>query len=112
MKDAILKDFENWNSGFGAWSAWADQFYTEDVQYDYRGTQYDLGGLKDAMRPKLETSQRVRINNILISEDWAAIHFWSSVTNENGEKEAENHMQFLHFVKTDSGVKVDMCFAK
>ena len=38
MKAAILKDFDAWNSGYEAWPAWADEFYTSDVMYDYRGT--------------------------------------------------------------------------
>ncbi len=112
MKALILQDFENWNSGYEAWSAWADKFYTDDVTYDYRGTEYDLAGLKEAMKPLVESEQRVRINNILISEDWVAIHFWNVVTDKDGNKDVFNHMQFLHFVQTDDGLKVDMCWAK
>ena len=33
-------------------------------------------------------------------------------TDEEGNKEAFNHMQFLHFVRTEEGGKVDMCWAK
>ena len=46
MKAAILKDFDAWNGGYEAWPAWADEFYTSDVMYDYRGTKYDRSGLK------------------------------------------------------------------
>ena len=112
MKAAILKDFDAWNSGYEAWSAWADEFYTDGVMYDYRGTKYDLNGLKAAMKDMVESERRVRINNILISEDWAAIHFWNVVTDADGNKDAFNHMQFLHFVETENGLKVDMCWAK
>ena len=80
--------------------------------YDYRGTKYDLNGLKAAMQDMVEHEQRMRINNILISEDWAAIHFWNVVTDADGNKDAFNHMQFLHFIETDNGLKVDMCWAK
>ena len=89
-----------------------DEFYTDDVMYDYRGTQYGLEDLKPAMKDMIESEQRVRINNILISEDWAAIHFWNVVTSEDGSKDAWNHMQFLHFVETEDGLKVDLCWAK
>ncbi len=112
MKAAILQDFEAWNSGYDTWCAWADEFYTDDVMYDYRGTQYGLEDLKPAMKDMIESEQRVRINNILISEDWAAIHFWNVVTSEDGSKDAWNHMQFLHFVETEDGLKVDLCWAK
>lgn len=112
MKAAILKDFDAWNSGYDAWCAWADELYTDDVMYDYRGTQYDLAGLKTAMQSMIESEQRVRINNILISEDWAAVHFWNVVTSADGSRDAFNHMQFIHFVETEDGLKVDMCWAK
>ena len=112
MKAAILKDFDAWNSGYEAWSAWADEFYTDGVMYDYRGSTYDINGLKAAMKDMVESERRVRINNILISEDWAAIHFWNVVTDADGNKDAFNHMQFLHFVETENGLKVDMCWAK
>lgn len=112
MKAAILKDFDAWNSGYDAWCAWADELYTDDVMYDYRGTQYDLAGLKTAMQSMIESEQRVRINNILISEDWAAVHFWNVVTAADGSRDAFNHMQFIHFVETEDGLKVDMCWAK
>lgn len=78
--------------------------------YDYRGEKYDLAGLKEAMRERIASEQRVRINNILISEDWMAIHFWNVETEADGSKDAFNHMQFLHFVETDDGLKVDMCW--
>ena len=112
MKSSILQDFENWNGGYENWCTWADQYFTEDVRYDYRGEVYDREGLKDCMKDLVDGSQRVRINNILISEDWAAIHFWEVTTDEQGGKDAFNHMQFLHFIETDEGVKVDLCWAK
>lgn len=112
MKEAVLRDFESWNRGFEAWSDWADQFYTANITYDYKGTNYNLEDLKSAMRDIIGSEQRVRINNILISEDWAAIHFWNVTTDIEGKKDAVNHMQFLHFVETEGGLKVDMCWAK
>ncbi len=112
MKAAVIKDFESWNSGYDAWTAWTDDFYTEDLQYDYRDQVFDLAGLKTAMKDMVESEQRVQINNILISEDWAAIHFWNVVTDAEGNKDAFNHMQFLHFIQTDDGLKVDKCWAK
>jgi len=68
--------------------------------------------LKDAMKDIVDGVKRVRINNILISEDWAAIHFYSVENDAEGNKDAYNHMQFLHFVEDGDGVKVDMCWAK
>ena len=112
MKKAILQDFEAWNEGYDAWSEWADTFYTADAAYDLRGEVYDVIGLKMAVKDSLDSVRRVRINNILISEDWAAVHFYTVETDAENHKDAFNHMQFLHFVEDGDGVKVDMCWAK
>lgn len=64
------------------------------------------------LKPLINNEKRVRINNILISEDWAAIHFWNVVSNADGTKDAFNHIQFIHFVEKDDEVKIDLCFAK
>lgn len=112
MKSAILQDFEKWNSGYEDWALWADRYFTEDGRFDYQEVVYDRDGLKECMKDVVPQSRRVRINNILVSGDWAAIHFWDVVTDDQGAKDAFNHMQFLHFIETDEGVKVDMCWAK
>lgn len=112
IKTAILEDFENWNKGADAWSSWADNFYTEDAAMAYLGDDISLADYKAAMVEQIPHTQKVRINNILVSEDWAAIHYWTVTTKEDGTKDADNHMQFLHFVENGDGVQVDKCFAK
>ncbi len=112
IKDIVLNEFEQWNRGYAAWSAYADLMYDADVKYDLRGEEMDRNGLKEAVRGTIDSTKRVQINNILVSEDWAAIHFWDVTTAADGTKSADNHMQFLHFVPNGSGLKVDMCWAK
>lgn len=112
MKSAILNEFEQWNNGYDAWANYADTMYAENVKYDLSGQELDLAGLKAAQKDTVDTAKRVQINNILISEDWAAIHFWDVTTHEDGSKSADNHMQFLHFIENGDELKVDMCWAK
>ncbi len=112
MKAAILNEFEQWNSGYDAWAAYVDTMYDAGIEYDLSDEKMDLEGFKAAMKDKVDNTKRVQINNILVSEDWAAIHFWDVTTDETGEKTANNHMQFLHFVEDGDNVKVDMCWAK
>lgn len=112
MKAAVLNDFEHWNNGYDDWATWADEFYTADVMYDLDGTECDLNTLKDIVRDTIDQTKRVQINNILVSENWAAIHFWTVTTGEDGTQSADNHMQFLHFVEENGEVKVDLCWAK
>ncbi len=112
MNTAILNDFENWNQGYDAWDKWTESFYATDAALNYKGEDISLDEYKDIVKDQIDNTQRVRINNILISEDWAAIHFWTVTTNEDGTKEADNHMQFLHFVQNGDKVSVDRCFMK
>jgi len=53
--------------------------------------------------------QRVRLDNLIVSEDWAGIHYWNVITDENGTAQPMDTMAFMHFVNTADGVKVDMC---
>ncbi len=112
MKAAILNEFEQWNRGYDAWAAYADTMYTADVKYDLSGEAMDLKGLKAVLADNVNGTKRIQINNILVSEDWAAIHFWDVTTKADGSKSADNHMQFLHFVEDGGQVKADMCWAK
>ena len=111
MKAAVLRDFENWNRGYEAWSSWADEFYTEDAVYTYKGQKLTLSRLREVMKPIIASNRRVRINNILVSENWTAVHYWDVTTLADGTKDVANHMQFLHFTEDGDGVKVDLCWA-
>ena len=112
IKTAILNDFENWNQGYDAWNTWTDSFYKNNVEMTYKGEEVSLDDYKKIVKKDIDSTQRVRINNILVSEDWAAIHFWTVTTNDDGTKTADNHMQFLHFVLNGDKVQVDRCFMK
>ncbi len=112
IKAAVLNEFEAWNGGYDTWAAYADKMYAADLKYDLSGEEMDLAGLKAARKDTVDQTKRVQINNILVSEDWAAIHFWDVTTGADGSKSADNHMQFLHFVEDGDSVKVDMCWAK
>ncbi len=112
MKEAILEDYDSFNQGYDTWEKWADLFYTEDVAMNYLGEDISIDDYKAVMAEKADDTQIVRINNILVSDDWAAIHYWTVTTAEDGTKDADNHMQFLHFVEDGDGVQVDMCYAK
>ena len=78
----------------------------------FAGEEVSLDDYKKIVKKDIDNTQRVRINNILVSEDWAAIHFWTVTTNDDGTKTADNHMQFLHFVQNGDKVQVDRCFMK
>ena len=53
--------------------------------------------------------QRVRLDNLIVSEDWAGVHYWNVITDENGVRTPMDTMAFMHFVNTDAGIKADLC---
>lgn len=63
------------------------------------------------------TLKRVNIQvgdfqNIIICDDWAAIHFRVVFTDsESGEQRPADIMQFYHFVEEDGNLKVDMSWS-
>lgn len=109
IKVFILNEFENWNNGYDAWAGWADTAYADNLMYNDDMNRDDF---KNNVKEMIGNEKRVRINNILVSEDWAAIHFWSVTTNGDGTKTADNHMQFIHFTEENGNVKADMCWYK
>ena len=84
----------------------------EDPQYNLSDENMNLSQYKNAVKSLIDSEQIVRINNLLVSEDWAAIHYWSVVTDTAGNKTADDHMSFLHFVENDGALKVDMAWTK
>lgn len=112
MRDAILQNIDAWNQGYDTWSSNADTFFTAGVQYNLSDENINLSQYKNAVKSLIDSEQIVRINNLLVSEDWAAIHYWSVVTDTAGNKTADDHMSFLHFVENDGALKVDMAWTK
>ncbi|MCM3702296.1 nuclear transport factor 2 family protein [Paenibacillus macerans] len=115
IQNAILNDFENWNQGFDAWTGWADTYYDSNLKYHTSDETMTLAEYKASVKNTAESTdvKRIRFDNMLISGDWAAIHY--RITNQDattGEKTAGDVMQFLHFAKDGNSVKVIECWTK
>ncbi|MGR6545704.1 nuclear transport factor 2 family protein [Paenibacillus tundrae] len=109
IQSAIYSDFDAWNQGFDAWSDWADTYYSSDLKYYTNAETMTLHEYKDAVKNDAAATEvkRIRFDNMLISGDWAAIHY--RITNEDtktGEKTAGDVMQFLHFAEENNRLKV------
>lgn len=109
IQSAILNDFDNWNQGSDAWTTWADTYYDSNVQYHTDAGTMTLEEYKTTVKDAAEATdvKRICFDNMLISGDWAAIHY--RITNQDvttGEKTAGDVMQFLHFAADGNGVKV------
>ena len=83
--------------------------------YDWNGTVLNLAGAKNlnALVSAEVSAKKVRIDNIIVSEDWAGVHAWMSVHRPDGSADAFDTMAFYHFVKSGDGIlKVDKCWIK
>lgn len=109
IQNAILNDFEHWNQGFDAWKEAADTYYDSNLQYHTNDETMSLVEYKDYVKKTAESTEikRIRFDNMLISGEWAAIHY--RITNQDnitGQKTAGDVMQFLHFKEDGDSVKV------
>lgn len=115
IRKTILEDFDHWNQGVEVWSAWADTYYAENLQYHKDAVTLSLNEYKDEVKTEAKTAsiQRLYFENMLISGDWAAIHYRTIVQDKaSGNKEAGSRMQFLRFAETGDGLKVTECWTK
>lgn len=102
--------FEAWNNG--KWSDWADQYCTPDIEYHLEDAEMTLDEAKTVLSQMISdlNVQRVRLDNLIVSEDWAGVHYWNVITGEDDARTPMDTMAFMHFIETDNGIKVDSCF--
>lgn len=116
MHAAIVAEFDAWNQGYDAWAAQADKFYVANAACTTAQDQtLALDAYKSLVKTWIEDEETKKLyfDSMLLSGDWAAIHYRTVSKNaETGEAEAGDRMQFLHFVKTEDGVKVDASWMK
>ncbi len=98
IENRLLTGFENWNRGFDAWKAWGDILYTEDSIYNVHGARLTLNEYQDAMDVMLKQMDMIMgdFNNMVICDDWAAIHY--DITTVTGDKQKPGTvMEFVQF---------------
>lgn len=111
IREAIFTDFDSWNQGYEVWVDAVDSFYTEDAQIILKdGSEVNLEEYKALVLEQAESQSvtKMYFDSILISADWAAIHFRTVTTDlSTGEKEPGDSMQFFHFIQNGDSVIVD-----
>lgn len=115
IRRLLLEDFDSWNRGLADWKKNVDTLFAEDAQVSwgysnavsregYKAVQEELGGNG--------TLAKLYYDSMLISGDWAAIHFRVVYTDgESGVRTPGDIMQFYHFVEGDGALKVDMMWS-
>lgn len=115
MRLAILTDFDHWNQGYDVWAAWADTYYDDDMIYQYEQRKMTLKEYKASVaeESKIRKTTRISFDSMLLSGDWAAIHYRTTVQDAaTGAVSADDTMQFLHFAQRGDQVKVIACWTK
>ena len=100
IENAVLNDFDSWNSGFDSWASWAEGYYSKDAVIHTGGSDVTLSGYLSSLRDsETKTSvQKVYFDNILIKDDWAALHYRTIKTDKaTGKRVAGEAMEFIHF---------------
>ena len=107
IQTIVLREFEAWNNG--KWSDWADQYCTSDIEYHLEDAEMTLDEAKTMVSQMISdlNVQRVRLDNLIVSEDWAGVHYWNVITGEDDARTPMDTMAFMHFIETDNGIKVD-----
>lgn len=109
IRTAILTEFDAYNKGAGEWTAAADAFFAPELVYHTDDRNYTLSELKASVAEQdaKQKTTRLYFENMLISGEWAAIHFRKNMTDRtSGTRTAGNEMKFLHFEKKEDGLKV------
>ena len=108
--DIILRGFDSWNAGISSYTTWVDSNYDINAksssldEIERNMTQY-----KEEITElfKNETITKLYFDNILIRENWAALHYrYSREIIETNVKSVGDRMQFLKFEEKDGILKI------
>lgn len=116
IRQLILVDFDSWNQGMDNWTEEADVFFAEDAKITLAdGTTLNRSEYKSALAQQQTGTMTTKVyfDSMLISADWAAIHYRTINTDlATGEQSTGDSMQFYHFEQNGEGVCVTECWVK
>ncbi len=110
--EIILEGFDAWNKGIEAYKAWVDEAYLKDAKSSgLNENERTMEEYKKEMEELCneKTITKLKFDNILIREDWAAIHYRYRIEadSEKGiEKYVGDRMQFLKFQERGESLKI------
>ena len=101
IQNRLLTGFENQNRGFDTWKAWGNILYTNDSIYNVHGTRLSLVSYQQAMDISLkkQTILMGDFHNVLIIDDFAAIHYDFLYGEIGAKKEDLKKSRVMEFVK-------------
>ena len=114
--EIILEGFDNWNTDVDTYIEWLSKGYTDDaLSYGIEGEKRTMKEYKDAMQ-KLASEQDIKklyFYNILIRDDWAAIHYqYRTEYLATNKTDTGDRMQFLNFKEIEGNYKIKASWTK
>jgi uncharacterized membrane protein len=109
IQNRLLTGFENWNRGFNTWKAWGNILYTNESIYNVHGARLSLASYQAAMDISLkqQTILMGDFHNMLITGEFAAIHYDFLSGEVGAKKEDLRKSRVMEFVKfKDYGAKL------
>ena len=112
----ILNGFEEWNKGMTNYLSWVENNYDNDaVSCGINRVNRTMAQYKEEMEnlAKVETIEKLYFDNILIRDNWAALHYrYRRTIKETNEKSVGDRMQFLQFKEEGTEYKIEASFIK
>ena len=109
--ELILEGFDNWNTNLEAYIDWLSKGYTEDaISCGVGGEKRNMEEYKIAMQnlAKEQDIKKLYFYNILVRDNWAAIHYQYRTENKaTNKKDTGDRMQFLKFKEEGSNYKIE-----
>lgn len=113
--EVILEGFDKWNTDVETYIEWLNTGYTEDAfSYGINGEKRNVTDYKTAMR-KLASEQEIKklyFYNILVRDDWAAIHYQFITKYSSNKRDFGDRMQFLKFKEEGNNYKIEESWIK
>ena len=106
----ILTGFDKWNEGIKQYLEWVDTAYDANAtssSLDERDRTMDVFKKEMEDLCKNHTIKKLYFDNILIRDNWAALHYrYTNYNSEDKSTNAGDRMQFLKFEKKDDSLKI------
>ncbi len=114
--DIILEGFDKWNEDIDSYLNFVDKKYSTDaISCGLEGKNRTMIEYKSEINSLFdrEKIEKLYFNNILIRDDWAALHYrYRRVVTSTNEKSVGDRMQFLKFKQDGDEYIIEASFVK
>ena len=105
INEIILSGFDSWNKGYSFYDKWVNDYYKPDAfSSSLNETKRNLSIYLPEIKELFENEKITKLyfDNILIRDDWAAIHYrYRSEGKKNRKVRVGDRMEFFKFEKKE-----------